>query len=88
MERSWLLKRLHTKTPYDANGRLACLRETSLGDQETVSPIYGVKQRTLLPLLENVISPSSIGLILDVDLVIAEIGLPPLFANDRRELGK
>jgi hypothetical protein len=41
-----------------------------------------------VPLLENVISPAGIGSVLDIDLVVAEVGFPPLFLNDRRELGK
>jgi len=51
-----------------------------------IGPIYGVKQRDLLPLLEDVVSPTDIGLILDVDLVIAEIGFPPLLTNNRCEI--
>jgi hypothetical protein len=52
-----------------------------------VKPIYGVKQRPLLALLENVICPTGVGLVLDIDLVIPEVRFPPLLADYCREFG-
>ena len=48
---------------------------TSPSNQITIIPVYGVKERALLPLLENVIGPAGVRLILNIDLMITEIGL-------------
>jgi hypothetical protein len=50
-----------------------------------ICPIYGIKQRAFLPLLQHIVGPAFVGLALDVYLVIAEASPRPLIANDRTE---
>lgn len=61
-------------------------KETSLSNV-AVEPIYGIKQRRFLTLFENVIRPAGVGLVLDIDLVIPEVGFSPLLADYCREFG-
>ena len=87
LDGSQLLKHLHTETPSVRKQAIGCLKEAFRSAiKVAIRPIYRIEQRGFLPLLENVISPASIGLILDIDLVISEIGLPPLLAYDSFEL--
>ena len=53
-----------------------------------IDPIYGIEQRTLLSLLENVIGPAGIGMVLDIDLVVTEVGFPPKLSDHFRKLWK
>lgn len=50
-----------------------------------ICPVYGIKQRAFLPLLQHIVGPALVGLALDVYLVIAEVSPRPLIANDRAE---
>jgi hypothetical protein len=50
-----------------------------------ICPVYGIKQRAFLPLLQHIVGPAFVGLTLDVYLVIAEVSPRPLIANDRTE---